>query len=277
MSSALTPRRCPIRSPTTKQPPRLARASDQAAGSTIADISPRSAAGEDRTISVDMIARELGLRAFKVMITVRPRRLNSSACRKAHEREDEKHLQHLDHVIVAMIVVVEQDDGVEGKDGSRLVVRGLRSNRGFRHGPLMNSMPRRAGNARSAQWITALSEWGGRHRHRRCHRRPHDFRRSRRLVRPRPDGRVCSTGRPETSCSFRRFPNTSRRARTSWNSEVSTTYWGTAFRSRWIVFCAARMRSPVMGCVENSFETAPGCFFSSVSILSKKFTNSVGS
>jgi len=37
------------------------------------------------------------------------------------------------------------------------------------------------------------------------------------------------------------------------------------------------MRSPVIGCVENNCETAPGFFFSRVSILSKKLTNSVGS
>ncbi len=66
-----------------------------------------------------------------------------------------------------------------------------------------------------------------------------------------------------------------RRAFTSLNSEVVSTYSGLAFRYSWMFFWAASMRESVGGCVEKTLDTVPGLRFSKVSIFSKKSTKAV--
>ena len=79
------------------------------------------------------------------------------------------------------------------------------------------------------------------------------------------------------SSTLRRLCSIARRAFTSLNSEVLTTYSGFGARIFWISSCAALMRSSVIGWVEKTLDSVPGFFFSSDWIFSKKSTNAVGS
>src|ERR1019366_552906 len=64
------------------------------------------------------------------------------------------------NVVVAVIVIVEQDGVVEGKERSLFGDSGLRSNRGFRHGPLRISMPRRDARGKSVRRLRAADRAG---------------------------------------------------------------------------------------------------------------------
>src|ERR1039457_643962 len=112
-------------------------------------------------VRVDLIARELGLRALARDDHRAPAAVHLFGMPEGFlQREDEEHLQHLDNVVVAVIVIVEQDDVVQGKERFPFGDSGLRSNRGFRHGPLRISMPCRDARGKSVRRRRAANRAG---------------------------------------------------------------------------------------------------------------------
>ena len=77
--------------------------------------------------------------------------------------------------------------------------------------------------------------------------------------------------------TFLRFCSDASRALIESNSDVVTTYWGSAGRIRLISACAFSIRSGVGGCDANARASVPGFCLSFASIFSKNDTNACGS
>jgi len=98
------------------------------------------------TITVDLIARELGLRTFtrdhdRTALSIHLYGMLVSG----FDRQKEQRPQHLHHVIVGVLVVIEEDDVVERGEAVALGSSGLWSGRG--DGQLSNGRMNEKGGA----------------------------------------------------------------------------------------------------------------------------------
>ena len=80
---------------------------------------------------MDLVARVFGLRALTRNDNRAPRRIHlHSVLVGGFKRQKEQRAQHLDHVIVGVLVVIEQDDVVEGREAFAFESSGFRSSSG---------------------------------------------------------------------------------------------------------------------------------------------------
>ena len=93
------------------------------------------------------------------MTTVRPVVSTSTACWKASALENMKRrCEHLDHVVVGMLIVIQQHDAVEGNEPLLFLNVGFGARGGLSHRTIQSTGIRAAWVAGLGIWATILVE-----------------------------------------------------------------------------------------------------------------------